>query len=125
MRWPNRCKASPRAWPNHRYIGGWVVDRPPIAVDDNLSTPEDTPLQIDARANDSDPDPGSLLSIVSVGAAQHGSVTFNSQLIHYNPAPDYNGTDVFTYMISDGSLLERAGHSEGYRHARRRSAPRP
>jgi hypothetical protein len=107
-----QVQGVPGAWPNHRYIGAWVqsaavniVNHPPIAVDDSVSTPEDTPLQIAALANDSDPDPGTTLSITIVGAALHGNVTHDAHLIDHNPAPDFNGTDVFTYTIGDGSLL--------------------
>jgi hypothetical protein len=32
------------------------VNRPPVAVDDQVSTPEDTPVYIDVQANDTDPD---------------------------------------------------------------------
>jgi hypothetical protein len=104
------------AWPNHRYVGEWTLptavnfnNHPPVAVDDNVITPEDTPMQIDVLANDSDPDPGATLSISSAGPAQHGQVSNDGQLVSYSPDPDYNGTDVFTYTITDGGLVSAPG----------------
>jgi hypothetical protein len=104
------------AWPNHRYVGPWVqsgaitiVNHPPVAADDSITTLEDTPVQIAVLANDSDPDPGTTLSISSVGPAQHGTVTHDANLVYYASDPDFNGSDVFTYTVTDGSLVSAPG----------------
>ena len=106
----------PGAWPNHRYVGEWLPsapvsfgNHPPLAVDDNANTREDTPLQIPVLVNDSDPDPGQALSISSAGPALHGRVSNDGHLIYYSPDPDFNGSDVFTYTINDGGLVSAPG----------------
>jgi Bacterial Ig domain/Putative Ig domain len=100
------------AWPNHRYIGEWTPPaavnfnmHPPLAVDDNVTTLENTPVQIAVLANDSDPDPGATLSITSIGPAQHGCVSNRGQLATYSPQLDFSGSDVFTYTITDGGRI--------------------
>ncbi|HEX5177491.1 MAG TPA: Ig-like domain-containing protein, partial [Chthoniobacteraceae bacterium] len=59
------------------------------------------PFEFDVLASDSDPD-GDQLSILSVTQGEHGTVTTDGTSITYTPAPDYAGTDLFTYTISDG-----------------------
>src|SRR5262249_27097520 len=78
-----------------------AVNDNPVAVNDSASTNEDTPVDIDVVANDSDVD-GDTLSLFSVGTAAHGSVTIGSGKARYSPAANYNGGDGFTYVVSDG-----------------------
>jgi hypothetical protein len=59
-------------------------------------------------ANDSDADDGDLLSIISTGVPDHGTAVEVGGLIRYTPPPDFNGTDTFTYTISDGELSDVA-----------------
>lgn len=73
----------------------------PQAANDVASTLRDTPVEIDALANDSDPD-GDALSIAGVSAPLHGSATVIGDRIRYVPAPGYVGLDQFTYTVSDG-----------------------
>ncbi len=83
----------------------------PVAVDDTVSTPEDTPLTFDPRANDFDAD-GNPLRIVRVaaGSAANGTVAINADgTLRFVPAPNFNGTAAFSYTISDGSLESTAG----------------
>ncbi|MCB1559535.1 MAG: cadherin-like domain-containing protein [Xanthomonadales bacterium] len=69
----------------------------PITVARNSSATNITVL-----ANDTpDPDDGSL-SLVSVGAASHGSAARNGSLVSYTPAAGYCGDDSFTYAINGG-----------------------
>lgn len=75
----------------------------PVAVDDNASTDEDQFVTIPVLSNDTDADDDSL-SITSVGSSQHGSASKNLDgTITYFPAPDYNGSDSFSYTIEDGN----------------------
>jgi uncharacterized repeat protein (TIGR01451 family) len=74
---------------------------PPIAVDDNATTPADTPVTIDVLNNDSDPD-GDTLTVASVTQGAHGSVINNGGDVTYTLATGFTGTDSFTYTISDG-----------------------
>jgi VCBS repeat-containing protein len=80
------------------------VDDEPTAVNDIVTTNEDTPLNGNAAAND-DPstDCENTWSLVGTnGGAQHGTVTMNPNgTFTYTPAPNYSGTDVFTYKVCD------------------------
>ncbi|MDH3741673.1 MAG: tandem-95 repeat protein [Hyphomicrobiales bacterium] len=79
------------------------VNDDPVANDDAVSTNEDTPLNIDALANDVDVD-ADTLSIFSP-TALHGSVFVNEDdgTLNYTPDDDFNGTDTITYWIEDGN----------------------
>jgi hypothetical protein len=72
----------------------------PVAVDDALSTPEDTVLTGDVLANDTlgdAPDTVSLLTDVS-----NGTLVLNTDgSFEYTPAVNYNGADGFSYQITD------------------------
>ena len=79
----------------------------PLAVDDTVATAEDAAaITITPLTNDSDPDAGQTLSIVSVGpASAGGSISFNAinGTIAYQNASDYSGVETFTYTVSDGA----------------------
>jgi len=79
-----------------------IVNHPPVAVDDSAITNEDTPITIDVLYNDSDVD-GDTLTVDSVTQGANGSVTHNSSNVTYTPDVSFNGTDSFTYTISDGN----------------------
>jgi VCBS repeat-containing protein len=80
------------------------VNDAPIALDDSIETNEDTPLEIAVLANDSDVE-NSPLTAILVTDPQHGTASVNPDgTIHYAPALDYNGTDTFTYKVTDGAL---------------------
>ncbi len=73
----------------------------PVAAADNASVDEDGTVLIDVLLNDSDID-GDALAITGFTQGSHGSVTQEGDALRYAPAADYNGTDSFTYDISDG-----------------------
>jgi len=75
-------------------------DDAPAPGDDVVSTPEDTPVDIDVLANDVDAD-GQALSLVSVGSAAHGSTAIAGGKVRYTPNTDYCGPDAFTYVVGD------------------------
>jgi hypothetical protein len=81
------------------------VNDPPVAVADSASTAEDTSEYILVRDNDSDVD-GDLLTVVLTGTPSNGTATTDGDTVGYTPAANFNGTDVFTYTISDGSLTD-------------------
>ncbi|RME72821.1 MAG: tandem-95 repeat protein, partial [Planctomycetota bacterium] len=89
------------------------VNDPPVAVGDALTVLEDSVLnQVRVLANDhSGPDAPETLRVVRAGPAQHGSVGVlpDGRLVVYTPEPDFNGTDSFPYVVSDG----RGGLAEG------------
>ena len=79
---------------------------PPSAKDDSAITDEDKSVTVNVLTNDSDADNDSL-SVVSVSNPEHGSVTKNSDnTITYTPHNNYNGSDSFSYTISDGNGAE-------------------
>ncbi|WP_428628510.1 Ig-like domain-containing protein [Sphingopyxis sp.] len=80
----------------------WTVTNPaPVAVNDTVSTPEDTPLIINVLANDSDPDGDPLMVVAAV--ASIGQVTVNANnTITYAPPANFNGNVTINYTISDG-----------------------
>jgi VCBS repeat-containing protein len=84
-----------------------LVNQAPVASDDAHSTNEDKALNVAAPgvlANDTDAD-GDTLSAVLVSGPNHGSLNLSADgSFVYTPAPNYNGTDSFTYKANDGSL---------------------
>jgi VCBS repeat-containing protein len=83
------------------------VNDPPAATDDAYSTAEDTLRTVAAPGvlgNDSDPDGDQLTAVVASGPG-HGSLILSADgSFTYTPATNYNGTDSFTYRVSDGTL---------------------
>ncbi len=81
------------------------VNDAPVAVADEASTDEDEAVTIDVLANDTDVD-GDALAVTGVGGARLGTVTVaeDGSTITYTPKADANGTDSFTYTVSDGAL---------------------
>lgn len=77
----------------------------PTATNDAATTMEDTEVAIDVLANDTDLE-GDLITVTAVGGPQHGSTALvtsgpNAGRVSYLPAPNFVGTDVFTYTIGD------------------------
>jgi VCBS repeat-containing protein len=78
------------------------ANRPPVAVDDNASTPEDVAVSILVLGNDSDPD-GDTLTVASFTQGSHGAVTTGAGgALIFTPAANFSGADSFSYTISDG-----------------------
>ncbi|MEN3751853.1 cadherin-like domain-containing protein [Mangrovibacter sp. SLW1] len=69
----------------------------------NLSgtTAEDTPVTVNVLGAASDVD-GDVLSVTTANAG-NGTVTINPDgTLTYRPAPNFNGTDTLSWMVSDG-----------------------
>jgi len=77
----------------------------PVAVDDSVTTNEDTPVVISVLTNDSDPDDDTLtISDYDTFSTQGGTVgCTNAGVCTYTPPADFNCTDTFTYTVSDGN----------------------
>ncbi|HET8645365.1 MAG TPA: cadherin-like domain-containing protein, partial [Vicinamibacteria bacterium] len=79
-----------------------AAPRTPEARDDVAATRPGTPVAIDALANDSDPQ-GDALRVVRIGAPAQGTAAVGTGgLVTYIPAAGFEGTDTFTYTVSDG-----------------------
>ena len=77
------------------------VNLPPIAIDDNSTTPENTLITIAVLANDNDPD-GDGLTINSINSnPSNGTATINGNGIDYLPDTDFVGVDSFEYIVCD------------------------
>ena len=81
----------------------------PTALDDTATTDEDTAIDIDVLANDTDPD-GDALAVTQVSDPPNGTASINvGGTVRYIPKADFHGTDSFTYTISDpGGLAAQA-----------------
>jgi len=88
-----------------------AANNAPVAVADVLTVEEDaTVTSKDVIANDSDVD-GDTLSLTAVSTAGTGTVAINADglSVDYTPAADFNGTEVITYTVSDGTLTDETG----------------
>ncbi len=81
----------------------WTVTNPaPTAVNDTATTDEDTSVDINVLANDTDPDGDPLT--VTMATALNGTVTIAPDgTLTYVPDANFNGSDTITYVISDGN----------------------
>jgi VCBS repeat-containing protein len=81
------------------------VNDVPIASNDAYVVMEDNSLVIGAPGvlgNDNDLD-GTPLTAVLLSSTSNGTLSFNSDgSFSYTPHPNFNGTDSFTYLASDG-----------------------
>jgi len=86
-----------------------VVGGPIVAVEDLVTTREDTSITVDVRRNDAWSDTLHP-SLVIVTQPTHGSVEIDGSetaspiddRIWYSPAAEYHGLDSFTYSLTDG-----------------------
>jgi VCBS repeat-containing protein len=82
-----------------------TVNDAPMAGNNTLLLNEDTSIQFTAAqllANDTDVE-GDVLSVTAVTQPGHGAVSANAGGgWTYTPVANYNGTDSFSYSISDG-----------------------
>jgi hypothetical protein len=83
-----------------------------FAVSDSATTQEDTAVTINVLANDSYLSSSPVL--LSVGSPNNGSTVLAEsapEQIIYTPASDFNGTDSFTYTITQGAKTSNASVS--------------
>ncbi|MBE9061110.1 S-layer family protein [cf. Phormidesmis sp. LEGE 11477] len=83
-----------------------AVNKIPTATDDEFSGSEDTPISGNVLGNDTDLD-GDDLSAELATEPTDGTVTFNADgSFEYTPTANFNGSDSFTYTVSDGELSD-------------------
>ena len=86
------------------------VNDVPVAVNDQASTNENTPVDIDVISNDIDVDNDlTPVSVVITTNPVHGTVVLNpvTGLVTYTPEADFSGNDSFTYTLQDPDGLRR------------------
>lgn len=98
---------------NTTFVSGSVIASP-IAVNDAYTSIGNVGINIpdganDLLANDLNPNGGGTLTITFAPtvSAQGGNVSINTTTgaFTYNPAPGFEGTDSFTYTLSNGTGL--------------------
>lgn len=86
-------------WPYVSGIAGPLAL--PTAVDDAVTTDEDTPVDIDVLSNDTTPG-GGTLSITTLGVPAYGTVEqTGAGTLTYTPEADFYGDDTFTYLVAN------------------------
>jgi len=76
---------------------------PPQADDDTFTLEEDSEeTDLDVLSGDSDME-GDSLTIQAVSDPPHGTATHDGGLAYYTPDLNFNGTDSFSYTITDGN----------------------
>ncbi|WP_309243066.1 Ig-like domain-containing protein [Hyalangium versicolor] len=73
---------------------------PPAATSQSLTTVEDGSLDLTLAGSDSD---GDGLTFTLASAPAHGALLGTPPQLRYTPAPDFHGSDSFTFTVSDGS----------------------
>lgn len=95
-----------------RELQRTFANQRPTAVVDSTTTSEDVDVDIDVLANDTDADintgtggnpyPGDRLTVTDYTQPTNGSVVLNPDgTFTYTPDDNFNGTDSFTYTVSD------------------------
>ena len=85
------------------FTDGTPADLSPSA--DAFITPKNTPILVDALANDT----GIYsFSLASVGSPRHGTACISSGMIQYVPASGFIGSDTFSYSVAGGAATASA-----------------
>ncbi|WP_396266981.1 Ig-like domain-containing protein [Ideonella sp.] len=89
-----------------------ATDAPPVVQDEQVSVLAGTPVsghENDLLANDVDPQ-GGALKIVSIGEAQHGTLTRDSTgQLTYVAGKDFVGQEVISYTVENAQGLRSEG----------------
>jgi VCBS repeat-containing protein len=78
-----------------------AVNDAPSAADASATTNEEVAVEIVLTANDVDSEG---LTFTVAGGPANGTLTQNGDRVTYTPAPDFFGTDSFTFVANDGLL---------------------
>ena len=91
------------------------ANKAPVATHDSSETDEETAVDINVVANDTDVD-GDTLSVMGIESAPRYGIAAlkpgSTSTITYTPKEDFHGEDFFTYTVSDGTLPD-AGTDTG------------
>lgn len=78
-----------------------ATNQPPVAYDQSISTPINTPIAIILTATDPENQP---LTYHIISPPAHGKLSGLMPNITYTPSADTSGVDSFTFRANDGSL---------------------
>ena len=77
---------------------------PPAAMDDKVTTTAGTPIIINVKANDTDPNGQPLTNPEVIGTPIGGTVTVNTDgTVTFTPTTGFTGTATFKYAVCDNS----------------------
>jgi hypothetical protein len=85
---------------------GGPINRPPVALDQSVTTPEDTARAVTLMAFDQNDD---QVTFTVVDGPTRGTLSGTSPDLVYQPAANFNGTDSFTIRASDGQATSEPG----------------
>lgn len=77
------------------------VNRAPSARDDSFSVIGGAPTPLSVLSNDTDPDTGDSLTIVSVTSPAIGQIRLDGRQLIYTGPVNFNGQDRFSYTVKD------------------------
>ncbi|HUF95752.1 MAG TPA: S8 family serine peptidase [Acidimicrobiia bacterium] len=116
--WKNDPESFTEPMAHAAYATGSSADTntPPVAADVNETTDEDTSVAITLSGSDAEtcelsfsivsgPSNGSLGGITD-SACTGGIPNSDTATVIYTPNANYNGSDLFTYRVSDGSATD-------------------
>ena len=84
-----------------------VNDAPEAIVDTQTVTEDATMTQVDVLSNDTDVDDDTLfLTDITYTGINSVELSSNGLFINYTPTPNFNGTEVIEYTVSDGELTD-------------------
>jgi hypothetical protein len=86
-----------------QFTGNLAPNRPPVADDQTLTTPEDTPIAVVLTGSDPD---GTALTFAVAGAPGHGTLSGTAPSLTYTPAANFHGSDSFTFTADDGESTD-------------------
>jgi hypothetical protein len=78
------------------------VNDVPLATAQSITTPEDASLGVSLSGTDAD---GDTLSYSLASGPAHGSLAGTAPNLVYTPAPNYSGSDSFTFRVTDGVVM--------------------
>jgi YVTN family beta-propeller protein len=81
-------------------LGNFIADAAPVANDQAVSMAQDCVTPVALTATDAENDP---LTFTVTANPTHGTLSGTVPTLTYTPAPDYAGTDSFTFTANDGA----------------------
>jgi PKD repeat protein len=91
------------------------INDTPIAANDSATVAEDGSVSLDPRTNDSTGpanESSQSLTVSAVSQGTNGTVTFTATGVTYTPNANFNGTDSFTYTVTDNGTTNSVADPE-------------